>query len=256
MKCFGINSRHVNGDASRERLMALCENNMVLLRILAGGYAKHWIMAWKQGDNSFRTADPSSGKSYAWEQNGLMKHWGARDGEAVVIPISSEKHDPLPENIDLPKPWISLPEESESGWMIEAEAPMMEHWPEAKIEEAVQRSSKDGYVVPLPVQSYNYPNLMFLITGGWGIHEHMIVRNIKGELVGGIVQGRVWVRPEFRFQGIGKEMLWVASRPENAVHATFYPVNPIQEKSVRFLEAVKNMAIARNSLKNNLAIPK
>jgi hypothetical protein len=51
-------------------------------------------------------------------------------------------------------------------------------------------------------------------------------------------------------------MLWVASRPENAVHATFYPVNPIQEKSVRFLEAVKNMAIARNSLKNNLTIPK
>lgn len=246
---FGVRAEYSAGDATPERLLALTQGSLVLLRLMAGGYAKHWIMAWRHGHEGIRTADPASGKGYGWEKDGLYQHWAMRGGEVVRVRLGKEYHLPLPQKPAIPGPWIPLPEQNDY-WMLSRDAPVHTEISEEEVKQAVLLSARDGYLVPLPTQSDARTDCVFSIMGGWGLHEHLVVRSNHGDLMGGIALGQVWVVPEYRGQGLAKEMIWIASRPENAVHATLYPTHPKNEKCSRLFAATQRLALERMGHKN------
>lgn len=199
--------------------------NFVMLRILAGGYAKHWVIAEPTGENKVRVLDPASGRTYSGTAAQLAKDWSARGYEAITISADRDQHPGLSPMSRVEPPSSGMPDPARTTlaeWLVHrSDRLVIVPIPDFGEDEArvirnapgeLERTASDPFLRNLAVQSAARPDLHFFVVGAAGAVESMVVKDRRsGEVLGGILNGLNYVPPEHRGRGIGPEMLLVAA---------------------------------------------
>ena len=199
--------------------------NYVMLRLLVGGYGKHWVVAEKLPNGQISLIDPGNGAIIRQGFSSIVKDWVARNCEAITIPMNPTRHPAKspPSDLTPASSGMIKPEENSLLDWLTHKTPIPTLVSNAVYERdfvhdpkdfgrLLDELAQDPYLRPLNgVLGIKNKAAKFYVVGGPGYNESMIVR-LNGRVVGGLLNGTNYVLPEYRRQGLGADLLLTASQ--------------------------------------------
>ena len=199
--------------------------NYVMLRLLVGGYGKHWVVAEKLPNGLISLIDPGNGAKIRGGFSSIVQHWVARNCEAITIPMNPTRHPAKapPSDLTPASSGMIKPEENSLlDWLThKKQVPTLVsnavyerdfvHDPK-DFGRLLDELAQDPYLRPLKgILGLKNKAAKFYVVGGPGYNESMVV-SLNGRVVGGLLNGKNYVLPEYRRQGLGADLLLTASQ--------------------------------------------
>jgi ABC-type bacteriocin/lantibiotic exporters, contain an N-terminal double-glycine peptidase domain len=229
------------------------KQELTMFRVATPG--KHWVVldpAKKVTPDNVPVLCPSLGRIDV-PMKQFLESWISRGGQALTFSPNRNWHQASREELSLdeimdrlPKLIHETPLSAFARGMVIAdhEWGAAEHRMVENAELEIRKAARDPWSRPIGYQTDDY---LFRATGGDYISPVMVVQSRKtGEVVAGISHGTRWVNPDFRGQGLGRELVLAAyhDRAIRFLYPSHFSVGGFMSRVSAHREAVTR-ALAR-----------